>query len=318
MPYSSVDDIPGNVPKDKEKQWLEVFNSSFSAEKKKGKNDKEAESVAFRNAYGVVKKEKMEDPKEKKDKENDKEDKKEEKDEKNKNDKEDKADDEKDDKEEAKKAYISPPPHIPAKHQQLWNETFKQVHDKHKQESKGVDTPYYDGPEIKSYKIATGRVKAEMDREFNWNTFIHHPTPIEDQSIYELQDSGITKSQEKRIDFEKSSVDIGLGVIYGIASKADVDDSEGELIEIQDLRKAAHGFMEDSRMGDIDHDWKTQGSVVESLVIDKAFIDLIKAGKITEGDWIIGYKPFDSKIAEKAASGEDYHGFSIAGTCRRV
>ena len=58
MPYSSVKEVPDYVPEAHRKQWLEVFNSAYAAAKKDGKSDKDAESSAFAQANGVVKKEK--------------------------------------------------------------------------------------------------------------------------------------------------------------------------------------------------------------------------------------------------------------------
>src|SRR5438034_9249362 len=57
MPYSNVSEVPDYVPKDKKKQWMEVWNSAHKAAKKKGMSDKDAEASAFAQANGVVKKE---------------------------------------------------------------------------------------------------------------------------------------------------------------------------------------------------------------------------------------------------------------------
>jgi len=136
----------------------------------------------------------------------------------------------------------------------------------------------------------------------------------------EVIDMVCNKPEETKVNFnfKKSTVDVGLGVIYGIASKADIEDTEGDTIELIDLKRAAHDFMSESRNGDIDHDFKNHGDVVESLVIDKAIVEAIKTGEVTEGDWFIGYKPIDTEVAMKAASGEYFRGFSIAGTCHKV
>lgn len=58
MPYSDTSSLPGHVqslPAKKKRQWMHVFNSSLASAKKDGKDDKEAEAIAFRNANGVVK-----------------------------------------------------------------------------------------------------------------------------------------------------------------------------------------------------------------------------------------------------------------------
>lgn len=64
MPYKTVASVPKHVPKDKRKQWLEVFNSVYAAQVEKGASVEKAEEAAFRQANGVIKKVKaMEFPK---------------------------------------------------------------------------------------------------------------------------------------------------------------------------------------------------------------------------------------------------------------
>lgn len=215
------------------------------------------------------------------------------------------------------------PGFIPEKYKQIWTDTFNAIYSKKDEhESFRRSGDIYDDIEVKAYRIACGRVKAEVIREFSFNMLVNTPMPMEYISTWDFKDEGITKAkpEDKQVNFnfKKSNVDIGLGVIYGIASKADVVDQEDEIIELIDLKMAAHEFMSESRNGDIDHDWKNHGDVVESLVMDKAFIDMVKSGEIAEGDWFIGYKPNDQEVAKKAASGEDFNGFSIGGICRRV
>lgn len=216
------------------------------------------------------------------------------------------------------------PNHIPSERKERWMEVYNLIHDrlvKQNELSKYPDSEDY--LDIQAYRVACGAIKKEMFMEYDWGTFLNAPLP-EYMSTYELQDKGLilrskeNPEKEVKFNFKKSSVDIGLGVIYGIASKADVEDTEGDIIELNDLKLAAHDFMSESRNGDIDHDWKSHGDVVESLVMDSSIIDAVKSGTITEGDWFIGYKPVNPEVAKKAASGEDYNGFSIGGICRRV
>lgn len=56
--YASVSEVPGYVPKDSRKQWMDIWNSAYKAAKDKGLSDKDAESKAFAEASGVIKKEK--------------------------------------------------------------------------------------------------------------------------------------------------------------------------------------------------------------------------------------------------------------------
>jgi hypothetical protein len=52
--YASVEEVPSYVPKDKRAQWRDIWNSVYAREKKKGKSNKEAESLAFAEASGVA------------------------------------------------------------------------------------------------------------------------------------------------------------------------------------------------------------------------------------------------------------------------
>lgn len=59
MPFSSVNELPPHVkkmPAKKQRQWMSVFNSAFSKAIKDGRSKKDAESSAFAQASGVVKK----------------------------------------------------------------------------------------------------------------------------------------------------------------------------------------------------------------------------------------------------------------------
>ena len=61
MPYSSVSDLPSSIkklPDKKQRQWLSVFNGAYKRAKEDGKSAKDAESSAFAQANGVVKKKK--------------------------------------------------------------------------------------------------------------------------------------------------------------------------------------------------------------------------------------------------------------------
>ena len=54
MPYSSVSEVPSNVPKAKRKQWLEVWNSAYERAKEDGKDHDAAEASAFAQANSVA------------------------------------------------------------------------------------------------------------------------------------------------------------------------------------------------------------------------------------------------------------------------
>ena len=55
-PYKDVSEVPDSVPAGKKKQWMEVWNSVYDKAIKDGTSAKDAESSAFAQANGVVKK----------------------------------------------------------------------------------------------------------------------------------------------------------------------------------------------------------------------------------------------------------------------
>ena len=108
------------------------------------------------------------------------------------------------------------------------------------------------------------------------------------------------------VQIEKA--DLAEGVIYGVASVANIVDREGDVIRPDVLRKAAHDFLA-NRNGAFDdtHDYAGGGDIGGKLV--ESWMD---------GDtWRIGFKPDDIEIAKAAAAGE-YVGFSVEGTAQRT
>ncbi len=100
-----------------------------------------------------------------------------------------------------------------------------------------------------------------------------------------------------------------------------VVDSQGDVIGVQDLMDAAHGFMIDTRKGGIMHATRDGsaikiGEVVESMVLTKdrqeaLGIDLGKVG------WLITMKVHDDAVW-KAIKGGELRAFSIGGRGVRV
>lgn len=114
---------------------------------------------------------------------------------------------------------------------------------------------------------------------------------------------------------KKASVDVGLGIIYFIASRADIFDKENHMIELDELKKGAFQYVKTSRKGDTNHDYKKAAEIVESLVFDDKIIEAVQKGDIKSGDWVVGMEPIDPEIIQKAIRGE-ISGASIAGFAR--
>ena len=110
-------------------------------------------------------------------------------------------------------------------------------------------------------------------------------------------------------------------LVYGWASVTEVGgkpvvDLQGDTISDATLLKAAHGFMLDSREGEVLHDGKRVADIVDSMVFTKDLqaalgVDLGKVG------WLIGMKIRDESMWKRIKT-TGVVGFSIGGLGRRV
>ncbi len=92
---------------------------------------------------------------------------------------------------------------------------------------------------------------------------------------------------------------------------APVVDSEGDVIAMDDLRKAAHAFITTARVAKAMHKGSQVGEIVESVLIDEEFAKALGVSDTRRG-WWIGMDVHDDSIAERVAKGE-YRAFSIGG-----
>lgn len=119
-------------------------------------------------------------------------------------------------------------------------------------------------------------------------------------------------------DFEKA--DSEGRYVRGWASVVTVDgqavaDTQGDIIEMEDLRKAAHQFVTDARVAKAMHAGSQVGEVVESVIVDDAFAKALGASTPQRG-WWIGMKINDDTIRKRVKAGE-LKAFSIGGRGKR-
>jgi len=110
-------------------------------------------------------------------------------------------------------------------------------------------------------------------------------------------------------------------IVYGWASVIEdggkpVVDSQGDVISVDDLTKAAHNFISTCRAAKALHDGEQIGEFVESLVfthdIQKSLgIDLGKVG------WFVGFKVNDPEVWKGVKAGR-FKMLSIGGSGKRV
>lgn len=113
-------------------------------------------------------------------------------------------------------------------------------------------------------------------------------------------------------------------IVYGWAGQyltvdgQPIEDLQGDVIEPDEIQKAAENFVKDYGTSGIHHEGKSVGQIVASLVttpdIVKAFFP-DSAGRVPVG-WIIGVYYPDKKVFDRVVSGE-LPMFSVQGNADR-
>ena len=93
-------------------------------------------------------------------------------------------------------------------------------------------------------------------------------------------------------------------------------DFQGDMIHIDDIRKAAHAFVTDARVAKAMHAGQQVGEVVESVIIDDAFAKALGISDPKRG-WWIGMEIHDPEIQDQVRKGK-LRAFSIGGKGRRT
>lgn len=119
-------------------------------------------------------------------------------------------------------------------------------------------------------------------------------------------------------DFEKADDEgryvRGWASVISVDGK-EVEDTQGDVIDMSELRKAAHRFVTDARVAKAMHAGSQVGEVVESVIIDDAFVKALGATTSQRG-WWIGMQINDDAIRKRVKKGE-LKAFSIGGRGKR-
>lgn len=123
------------------------------------------------------------------------------------------------------------------------------------------------------------------------------------------------------MSFTFQKADATGGFVRGWASVISIDgksieDTQGDIIEMSELRKAAHAFVTEARVAKVMHRGSQAGEVVESVLVDDEFA---KALGVKDGrrGWWIGMRIDDDRIRKQVRDGE-LRAFSIGGRGQRV
>jgi hypothetical protein len=155
------------------------------------------------------------------------------------------------------------------------------------------------------------------------------PTPADKAALKRLrEEQARLKAGRKKIEpiskafrFEFQKADVSGRYVRGWANVCEMDgepvcDVQGDVIAMEEMRKAAHDYVSNAREAKAMHDGDRIGDVVESVIIDD---DFAKAHGIGHGKrgWWIGMEVHDPEVRKRVASGE-LRAFSIGGSGKRT
>lgn len=141
-------------------------------------------------------------------------------------------------------------------------------------------------------------------------------------SVVECQGDGASSVVKSRFQIAKSNDEKMLAFGWASVSMTVdgelVEDWQNDIIEPEDLEKAAYEFVELYREGGEMHERGGAAVLIESVVFTEEKMQAmgIPAGTLPIG-WWIGFKVLDEEVWEKVKDGT-YSMFSIEGEAQRV
>lgn len=131
-----------------------------------------------------------------------------------------------------------------------------------------------------------------------------------------------TKSVEKIMKSERIipilKMDNAKQIVYGVVLAPDEIDAQDDFMTSDDIEKAAHKYLADSRVIGSNHSQPIQAHPVESFIAPQDFEMTGQYGNqpVKKGSWVLGVKVTDPHEWEKIVDG-DYTGFSVGGVGAR-
>lgn len=111
-------------------------------------------------------------------------------------------------------------------------------------------------------------------------------------------------------------------IVYGVALTPGLRDSQGDIVEPEDIEKAAHAYLVNYRKHDVQHaevvtgaDGQAIAETVESFIAPQTMD--IAGQKVLKGSWVLGVHINDPDTWQKVQKGE-LTGFSIGGSGERL
>lgn len=119
----------------------------------------------------------------------------------------------------------------------------------------------------------------------------------------------------KSLDVKFAAVDDEKKLVFGIVMEPDEVDTQGDITSAEEIEKAAHRFMERSRVMGEGHKKAAKAAPVESYIAPQDFE--LGGQQIKAGSWVMGSKVFDDELWGEIKEG-NFTGFSIGAYTRRV
>jgi len=104
-------------------------------------------------------------------------------------------------------------------------------------------------------------------------------------------------------------------LVYGVVLEPDTIDAQGDQVSADEIERAAHDFLERSRVLGEGHVRRARAQVQESYIAQQDF-DLGDQ-LVAEGSWVLCVRVDDPNLWRKVSRGE-VTGFSIGGFGRRM
>lgn len=103
-------------------------------------------------------------------------------------------------------------------------------------------------------------------------------------------------------------------IVYGVVLAPNEIDAQDDFMTPDDIEKAAHGYLQNSRVVGSGHTKPIEAYPVESFIAPQDFEVHGQYGNqpVKKGSWVLGVKVEDPEEWQKVASGE-YTGFSVGG-----
>lgn len=191
---------------------------------------------------------------------------------------------------------------------------FRQLWDKHFDDNEDIVVGSLDRNSfLKQYCLL---VKEARSREMKL------PTTNIDRALFSKamtkRKIKIEKPKKPKKEVEKQLVIIPLSkeedehLVSGIVYEPDVPDLQGDVMNEEEIQKAAYLFMEKSQAFDVSH----KGSKINVKILENYLApqDIVIEGRaITKGTWLLTLRILNKEVWEKIKDG-DLQGYSMAGT----